>query len=88
MREFDRAKTEPRARPTVWLTRDSDASGLWDMVDVWTAPPQRHVDTQNGGAFWYRDDEGTTKIARHHVNVAWLLFRTTPDTDRECVRIG
>lgn len=94
----DRAKTErdlvpmpgaPRERPTVWLTRDSDALGLWEMVDVWLAKPTRYVDDSGaGGFFWHHIDEGDVKIARHRVDVALRLFGTIPDDDRQCIRVG
>lgn len=70
----------------VWCTRDSDAHGTWDMIDVWLRLPERNIDP-SGGAFWSTGDEGADKIDRVHVNVARKRKWTTPDDDRQCVRM-
>lgn len=84
--QYPRPDTVPMPREeTIWLTRDSDQFGAWDIVDVWYARPTMFRDTQ--GVYWL-DDEGNHSSERHRLLEAAKRFRTLPDNERECVRIG
>lgn len=87
---MSRAVPGPCYGGVVWLTRDSYEGVPETHVDVWTAPPVRRDDYAGDFIEWL--DESDEGIAFHldalTVAEAKLRFRTVPDTDRECVRIG
>jgi hypothetical protein len=74
---------------TYWLTRDSDGTGLSELVDVWTQRPTR-VNLFGGGTAWLH--EGITGV--EHRFAQWTLTETrlqchvVPDTSLECIRVG
>lgn len=73
--------------PRVWLTRDSYGDALEDFVDVWEAVPNRH-------AFEFfvewLDFGGGLGLHVESISLAEakIRFRTVPDNDRECIRVG
>lgn len=76
--------------PPTWLTRDSFEGQLEDIVDVWSAAPNRHDDHEGGFIEW-RDPSPLGldfHIQSLSIVEASKRFRTLPGTDRECVRIG
>lgn len=79
----------PVPRPAVWLTRDSYEGATEDFVDVWEALPVRHDDYAGEFVEWL-DLAGDLGLHVESITLveAKLRFRTVPDNDRECVRIG
>lgn len=78
---------KPKPEP-VWLTRDSDSNhdGLLNTVQVWLRSPSRHKDDR--GYFWTTDDPEADRKEVRTLNSAKNMYRTVPDDDRQCVKIG
>ncbi len=76
--------------PRYWITRDSYGGVVEDVVDVWIAPPERRDDYLGGFIEWLDDSpEGIQfHVQSMSVEDAKERFRTVPDNDRECVRVG
>lgn len=79
--------------PVFWLTRDSFAGQLEDHIDVWESAPIRRVfaadDYGAVGIEWLDCGAGMgLHVESLTLAEATLRFRTLPETDRECVRIG
>lgn len=77
--------------PAVWLTRDSFQGVLEWYVDIWDAPPVRHVVTSESVSYveWLDSDMGTERrVDRRHVTKVGMKFGTVPDDDRQCIKVG
>jgi hypothetical protein len=71
----------------IWLTRDSDGDGLSDIICAWHKRPVRH--RAGDGAVWLDDrDNVYDRLARYWREDAIRRFKTVPDDDLQCIRIG
>jgi hypothetical protein len=80
-------------KPVHWLTRDSFEGQLEPFVDVWDQEPVRHVhngeDGESLGVSWFDQAGGIgRRVARPSAAKARKDYRTLPEDDRQCVRIG
>lgn len=67
----------------VWITRDSESGSLAAVVCIWGDCPGRYTD--DNGAFWSLGVD-RAPLTWHSLKTAAMLYRTLPETDRECVR--
>lgn len=74
--------------PCLWLTRDSFDGQLESKVDVWTSPPTRDRIVVGVTEWWDMNSGTEFLLERLTIAQAKAKYRTIPETDRECVRIG